>query len=361
MANGNSFSGHLDFLIFAADIGGTNTRLSILNFDTKFTILNKEEFATSEWTDLSTLINSYLSKKDLQAENIYAGCLSLAGPIRGDSCLLTNSKQIIDFNTLKNSLSFQFPLLFVNDLEGMGRGISLLASDDLLPLIHSSADPFLSTSFNPSLTHSAGLSSSSPSENHGHKALIAPGTGLGEAMITENGEVYTSEGGHGDFAPRTEKEVDLWHFLNAKYGHVSYERVLSGEGIENIYEFLSLNVRDKSISGGNLPAPEITKKALEGVCPLCVETLKLFVSILGAEAGNLALRTLARGGVYLGGGIPKKIIPFLKEDSIKESFLAKGRMKEFLGQIPIFVILNENAPLLGAAQIALDTYLGQFK
>lgn len=332
MTKDNLYNGEVP-LIFAGDIGGTHTRLAILSFvEDKFRILNQEGFATKDWNDLGDLLNSYFSNLGLRTEDINAGCLCLAGPVNQTSSLLTNSKHLIDFDSVRRASPFQSPLLFVNDLEGMGWGISLLKPDDLLCLTPGT---------------SLGI--------QGHKALIAPGTGLGEAMISSDGRVYSSEGGHGDFAPHSEKELDLWRYLTGKYGHVSYERVLSGEGLENIYEFISLKVHGQN-PVKIVPTPEITKKALNGVCSLCIETLELFVSILGAEAGNLALRTLARGGVYLGGGIPRQIIPKLQDSSFRDSFCAKGRFQEFLAQIPIYVILNDNAPLLGAAQIAMDRY-----
>ncbi len=194
-------------------------------------------------------------------------------------------------------------------------------------------------------------------------AVVSPGTGLGEAGIFWDGRKHTPfacEGGHCDFAPRTELEVGLLRHLLATYGHVSFERVLSGSmGIPNIYGFL----RDTG-SGAEKPAVAealqtgdagsiISKAALEGSSPLCVQTMDLFASILGAEAGNLALKTMATGGVFIGGGIAAKVLPLLQRPPLLEAFFAEGRFSDFMQRIPLRVILNDRAALLGAARHAL--------
>ena len=196
---------------------------------------------------------------------------------------------------------------------------------------------------------------------HGVKAVIAPGTGLGEAWLAWDGKQYRafpSEGGHADFAPATELENDLLAYLRGLHGHASYERVCSGIGIVNIYNFLKKSGvaaepawLAQRLSREADPVPVIVEKALdrETPCDICVRTLGLFASILGAEAGNMALKILATGGIYLGGGIPPRILPFLENALFMEAFLRKGRMRDLVAGIPVHVITNPKTALLGAA------------
>ncbi len=341
-------------LYLAGDIGGTKTLLGLYSLEgTELVLVRERNFPSKDWQDLTALIQGFLDEIALTPEDITGGCLSLAGPITQDKCFLTNLNRVIHCPDLRSSLPLRRPLLLVNDLEAMGRGLMDLRGEDLICLNPSAESP------SSSLASPPALSLARPSLN---RALIAPGTGLGQAMILADGRVCATEGAHGDYAPRTEQEVRLWRFLAQRYGHVSYERVLSGPGLADLYRFLYWEALSPSLPGpasDSIPTPdssltpaEITKKALDGICPLCTETLELFVKILGAEAGNLALRTLAYGGIYLGGGIPPKILPKLQEDGFLEAFLAKGRLRELLSQIPIYVILNEKTPLLGAAHLA---------
>ncbi|WP_028305568.1 glucokinase [Desulfitobacterium sp. PCE1] len=323
-------------LYLAGDIGGTKTLLGLYSLKgTELTLVKERHFPSRDWQDLIRLIQGFLEEISVPPEEISGGCLSLAGPITQDKCLLTNLNRVIHFQTLHSAFALRKPLLFINDLEAMGQGLMLLKDDDLLCLNPSAKNPASALS-KPSL----------------NRALIAPGTGLGQAMILADHRVYATEGAHSDYAPRTEQEVRLWRFLSQQYDHVSYERILSGPGLADIYRFLHWESHPPS-HHDPIPAPaEITKRALAGICPLCTETLKLFVKVLGAEAGNLALRTLAYGGVYLGGGIPPKILPMLQENFFLEAFLSKGRFRDLLSQIPIYVILNERTALLGAARLA---------
>jgi glucokinase len=197
-------------------------------------------------------------------------------------------------------------------------------------------------------------------------ALIAPGTGLGEALLIFRNENYvavSSEGGHADFAPSSDAEIGLWKYLHKRFGHVSVERVISGSGLFNIYSWLkdSGEYEEPSWLAQRVreddPAKVITQAATDKQDPLCVESLDMFVSILGATAGNLALTGMTTGGVYLGGGIPPKILPFLKKGLFMKSFHAKGRFTAMLEKIPVKVILNDSAALLGAAKYAFDTLM----
>jgi glucokinase len=188
---------------------------------------------------------------------------------------------------------------------------------------------------------------------HGTQALIAAGTGLGEAILTWNGNRYVvmpSEGGHTDFAPRTEREIELLRYLKTLHKFVSFELIVSGRGFLTLHEFLNKSVRHSTFDQpGADPAPEITRLGLEGTCPVCVETLDLFVTLYGAEAGNLALKALARSGVFVAGGIAPKILPKIQSGKFFTAFCEKEKFQELLSHIPIRVVLNEEAPLLGAA------------
>ena len=197
------------------------------------------------------------------------------------------------------------------------------------------------------------------SPRSGTKVVVAPGTGLGEAILFFQGAHYyviPSEGGHTDFAPTNLFEIRLLRYLKGKFGHVSYERVCSGSGMPNIYAYLKKQgfaqekpEMKKALKEASDPTPIIVQKAMDGECELSIATLNAFVSILGAEAGNLALKVMATGGVYLGGGIPPKILSKLKDGTFMAAFVNKGRFAEMLAQIPVYVILNEKTALFGAA------------
>jgi glucokinase len=199
----------------------------------------------------------------------------------------------------------------------------------------------------------------------GAVGVIAPGTGLGEAFLTWDGAHYRanpSEGGHASFAPNTADEIELLRYLHAKIGHVSCERVCSGLGIPNIYAYVRDRVFERetpavaaALAAAPDPTPVIVRFALDAdaPCPICVATVEMFVGILGAEAGNLALKVLATGGIYLGGGIPPRLLAQLRHPRFLAAFREKGRFRELLGAVPIHVILNPKAALLGAASFAL--------
>lgn len=324
-------------IYLAGDIGGTKTLLALFEkSSTQLNLLTERKIASTQWNNLAEELHSFLRWAEVEPKEIAAGCLSLAGPIHENACQLTNLDRTLDFDLLRSSIRLQSPLLFCNDLAAMGHGIFTLEPKDLLCL-------------NPSV-----LSTCSTTFTELNRAVIAPGTGLGESIIIGGNVVSPTEGAHVDFAPRSEQEVRLWRFLAKEYGHVSYERVLSGPGLVNIYRFLREDLNyDVEITELPLPSPaEITEKALAGTCRLSSETLELFIQLLGAEAGNLALKSLALGGVYLAGGIPPKILPKLQKGSFLEAFQSKGRFSELLRSIPIYVILNERTALYGAARIA---------
>jgi len=194
-------------------------------------------------------------------------------------------------------------------------------------------------------------------EHGGTKALIAAGTGLGQSILVWDGnryQVVPSEGGHSDFAPHTELQIELLRFMRRRYPQVSWELILSGRGFRTLHEFLAPNVRHATFEDPDAdPAPEITRQGLDKSCPVCVETLDLWTSIYGAEAGNLALKVLALGGVFVAGGIAVKILDKIKDGTFFKSFQDKWKFEGLLNNIPVSVVLNESAPLIGAAYEAL--------
>jgi len=192
--------------------------------------------------------------------------------------------------------------------------------------------------------------------SEGRISVVSAGTGLGQAFLIpeRNGKyiVMDSEGGHCDFSPRSSVEAELLFFLQKKYSRVSIERVLSGPGLLDVYEFFKSVVGEEEVELFDSPVP-VVERAIAKTSPICEKTLELFVSLYGALAGNLALQYLSVGGIYLGGGIAPKVVPLLKEGSFMEAFLAKGRFENVLSQIPVKVVMDETAPLLGAAQYAM--------
>jgi len=226
--------------------------------------------------------------------------------------------------------------VLINDLEATAWGIGGLSSEDLTPL-------------------------NRVAQSVGNQAVIAPGTGLGQAGLFWNGsqhEVFASEGGHTDFAPQGNLQIELLQFLASRYGHVSYERILSGPGLVNVYEFLRQKGCAPEVEGFSAqlspgdPAAAISHAALSGSNPLAERALDLWISVYGAEAGNLALKTMATGGMFLGGGISPKILPKLTGPVFMNAFLEKGRLRPLLESIPVHVIINDKAGLLGAARCA---------
>jgi len=194
-------------------------------------------------------------------------------------------------------------------------------------------------------------------EHGGTRALLAAGTGLGQSILVWDGARYRvvpSEGGHSDFAPHSEQQIELLRFMRRRYPQVSWEIILSGRGFRTLHEFLNPNVTHHSFEDPGMdPAPEITRLGLSKECPVCVDTLDLWTAIYGSEAGNLALKVLALGGVYVAGGIAVKIIEKIKDGSFFEAFRDKWKFESLLDNIPVSVVLNESAPLLGAAYEAL--------
>lgn len=322
-------------LILAGDIGGTSTRLAYFDAaDGKLKPLAMERFPSREAGSLAELVGRFATTQGLVAER---ACFGIAGPVRQGRVRTPNLPWSVEAAELAQVLNLPAVEL-INDLEANAYGIDLLSPDDLAVLNPGAADPT------------------------GTIAVVSAGTGLGEAFAYWDGTAHQplpSEGGHADFAPRNELEAELLLTLRAEHGRVSTERIVSGPGLRNIYRFLRDGRRlpeSPVVAEAMLqkdPSAVITEAALTGECPLCGQTLDLFVSLYGAEAGNVALRYLATGGVYLGGGIAPKIIDRLRGPGFMMAFTAKGRLSPLLEKIPVRVILNDRTALLGAGRCAL--------
>ena len=326
-------------MLLAGDIGGTKTHLAIFSPETgPRTPLAEDTFPSARFPSLEALASEFLAQVDLKPERASFG---VAGPVLAGRATITNLPWVMHETYLEAELDLSSVHL-LNDLMAIASAVPWLESDDVYTLNEGKPAP------------------------GGAIAVIAPGTGLGEAFLTWDGSRYRpfpSEGGHTDFAPNNLLETDLLRYLLERFGHVSYERVCSGRGLPNIYAFL----RDsgyaeepewlaEQLAEVDDPNPIIVKAALDETkqCELCVATLNTFVSILGTEAGNMALNLMATGGVYLAGGIPPRILAALEGEQFLLDFQAKGRMSDLMARIPVHVILNHKVALLGAACHGLE-------
>jgi len=320
--------------VLCGDIGGTKTRLSLFEVGKERLELREERFFPSqEFASLENIVSEFLHAKGISCER---ACFGIAGPVRDGRSKTTNLPWVVDGRRLARDLGIA-EVSLLNDLEANAYGIAVLAASDFLVLNEG----------NPKAV--------------GNAAVISAGTGLGEAGLYWDGEKhhpFASEGGHADFAPGNELEIALFQYLSKRYGRVSWERVLSGPGLVNIYQFLceyrqaeTPTWLDEEMRTGD-PGSAISDAGLTGKCHICAEALDIFVRLYGAEAGNLALKVMAMGGMYLGGGIAPKIAEKLKGPDFMQAFLDKGRMRNMLEEIPIKVILNDRAALLGAARYA---------
>jgi glucokinase len=321
-------------MLLAGDLGATKTSLAIYAAKSgPRKPLHEATLRSAQYPDLQSLVQHYLQQSGVTVDNAAFG---VAGPVVGGRATITNLGWEMDEQALARALGLSRVQL-LNDLQVIGCAVPALQQEDLSTLSAGQAVP------------------------GGAIAVIAPGTGLGEAFLTWDGSQYRShptEGGHTDFAPTTELQAGLLEYLSERYEHVSYERVCSGMGLPNIYAYLSdsgfapePDWLAEQLAAAHDPTPVIVNAALseERTCALCQATLDTFVSILGAEAGNLALKVLATGGVYLGGGIPPRILPALQTGPFLHAFRAKGRFSEFMSRLPVHVILTPQVALLGAA------------
>ena len=320
-------------MILAGDVGGTKVHLALYDFiNGKLEYSRDERFPAKDYSGLEEIVKEFLG-----AFTVTAACFGVPGPVRDGRLRLTNLPWTLDSRELSVSLGINHVFL-INDLEANGYGVAELAADQIYTLSEGDASQI------------------------GNRALIAAGTGLGEALLIWNGHSHTpypSEGGHADYAPRNEDEIDLLRFLKQKYsGRISQERVVSGQGLTNIYDFLR-EVRgiDEPVWLAERLAAEdpnavITELALAAKSEICEKAMDMFVSAYGAEAGNLALKLLSVGGVYVGGGIAPRILEKLKDGRFMKAFSDKGRKSQLLINMPVRIILESRAALLGAAAYA---------
>jgi glucokinase len=323
-------------LVLAGDIGGTKTNLGLFQMGkTRPSPRKMETYASRHAPNLEHIIGRFLDK---HKATIASACLGVAGPVQGGRSKTTNLPWTISDYSIKKRFKWNHVTL-INDLTATAYAIPLLTNREL---------------------HALNKAKGGKGHNLG---LVAPGTGLGMALLIWMENQYfpvASEGGHADFGPNDLMQAELWAYLYERWGHVSEERVLSGSGLFNIYSWLRDSGRHtepswlaKKIKEMD-PAKAISEAASDRKDPLCEEALEIFVSIFGAVAGNLALTGMTHGGVYLGGGIPPKILPKLDEGGFMQAFTNKGRFKDLLKKIPVRVILNDKAALLGAAHCAFE-------
>lgn len=318
-------------MILAGDIGGTKCNLALFELHTSgYRKIFEKRYASREHQAFDQIIEMFLSETRGEIKTgatIEAAGFGVAGPVVDHRVKATNLPWVVDGPTLAKQLGTEHVVL-LNDLEATGYSVAILQPSEISMLNRGVAAP------------------------KSTRTLIAAGTGLGEAFLVWNGDHYavgSSEGGHADFAPRTEQEIELLRFMKKSHEFVSIELILSGRGFRTIHEFLDPSVRHPSFDGHeDDAAPEITRLALAGQCPVCVRTLDLWVDIYGSEAGNFALKVLARGGVWVAGGIAVKIRKKMEDGAFFRAFCEKEKFAELLAQIPIYMVLNEDAPLLGA-------------
>lgn len=325
-------------MILAGDIGGTKTILAVFSSEVgPRTPLVEKIYPSARYASLEVLIEEFLAETGLK---VIGACLGVAGPVVAGRANITNLPWVIEQQQLQAMLHLPTVHL-LNDLEAIAWGVPVLEPTDV---------------------HTLNVGRAMPG---GTIAVIAPGTGLGEAFLTWDGtgyRAYPSEGGHVSFAPTNTVELDMLRYLLEQFSHVSYERICSGWGLPNIYAYFRNNgygeevpeVLDQLAQVAD-PTPVIVSAALDPTInsELCRRTLDMFVAVLGAEAGNLGLKMLATGGVYIGGGIPPRILPCLEEAAFLRAFRHKGRFAELLADIPVHVILNPKTGLLGVAHYGL--------
>lgn len=322
-------------MILAGDVGGTKCNLALFSEkDGKLTAVYKQRFASKDFAQFDLIVREFSlqAAPHLAMERVRAAGFGVAGPVINNRVRATNLPWTVDAAILARELKLS-DVVLMNDLGATGHSIEHLSPEEYCVL-------------NPGKP-----------EHGGTRALLAAGTGLGQSILVWDGgryRVVPSEGGHSDFAPHTEQQIELLRFMRRRYPQVSFELILSGRGFRTLHEFLDPSVKHHSFEDpGTDPAPEITKLGLSKECPVCSDTLDLWVAIYGSEAGNLALKVLALGGVYVAGGIAVKIIEKIKEGAFFAAFRDKWKFEGLLSNIPVSVVLNESAPLLGAAYEAL--------
>ena len=320
-------------MILAGDVGGTKVHLALFDFSGGELVHKRDKlYKPREYSGLEEIVREFLG-----TDRVSSACFGVPGPVRDGRLRLTNLPWTLDSRELASTLSINYVFL-INDLEANGYGIAELGQNQIFTLSEGDASQI------------------------GNRALISAGTGLGQSFLVWDGrhhKPYPSEGGHCDFAPRNEDEIDLLRFLRQKYnGRISFERVVSGQGLTNLYEFL------RDVRGMEEPAwlaermrqedpnAVITELAMAAKSEICEKTTDMFVSAYGAEAGNLALKILSVGGLYVGGGIAPRILEKLKDGTFMKAFIDKGRLSQLLVNIPVRIIMEPKTALIGAAAYA---------
>ena len=325
-------------MILAGDVGGTKTELALCeSVADSIRQVRRARFENARYASFDAILSEFLEAAPGSA--LRGASFGVAGPVVDGACMIVNRGWHLEETALTQRIGAPRAKL-LNDVEAAAYGMLTLAPHEL-----------------------AILNAGEPRARRGNVAVIAVGTGLGEAILHWDGERYcalASEGGHVDFAPRTDEEIKLLQFLRGEFhGHVSYERIVSGNGLHNVYKFLRRASSEPEPGwltarfGGEDPGTVITSVGLESGDAVCAATLTLFAAVCGAEAGNLALKCMALSGVYLGGGIPPRLLPILKDGSFLRGFSDKGRFMGLMHHIPVWVSLNSHAALLGAAHYAL--------
>ena len=324
-------------MILAGDVGGTKCNLALFaEKNGKLEVVFRERFASKEFAQVDLIIKEFSRRAapHLASSKIRAAGFGVAGPVINNRIHATNLPWVVDAETLSKEAGVE-SIVLINDLGATGHSLEHLPAEDFCVL--NPGKPLRGAS----------------------RALLAAGTGLGEGILFWDGtryKVVPSEGGHSDFAPRTDQQIELLKFMRHRYPQVSWELILSGRGFRTLHEFIAPGVKHPIFEDPDAdPAPFITKSGLDKSCPICVQTLDLWTSVYGAEAGNLALKVLALGGVYVAGGIAVKILPKMIDGSFFNSFKDKWHFTNMLADVPLSIVLNESAPLIGAAYEAYGT------
>jgi glucokinase len=314
--------------VLAGDVGGTKTNIALYKIENgELTIQKEKRYASKDYPSLENIIHDFSG--DALPDRI---CAAVAGPVIKGKSKLTNLSWTLDSEAL--SASLQRPVVFINDLEATAYGLAGLKENERAVI--APGDPAA----------------------EGNIAIIAPGTGLGEAGLYWDGQAYhpfATEGGHSDFAPRTEMDIELFRYLQQQFGHVSWERVVSGMGIKTLYHFCT-EARKEKVPDWLVqrmqkedPAAVISEAAMKREDPVCAEVMDLFVRFLATEASSLVMKMMATGGLYLAGGIPPKILPLLQNENWEKNFDNNGRMHDLSERVPVYAVLNDKMALLGAA------------
>jgi glucokinase len=323
-------------MILTGEIGATRVRMAAFETEgNRLQLVVEKDYASQEHDGLAEILADFIKTEGI---GVHSACFGAAGPVRNGRSKISNLPWVIDSRELAKQLKLNTVGL-INDLEAYAYGIDALESKDFVTLSEGSEDA------------------------EGNRAVISAKTGLGMAGLYWDGfrhHPFACEGGHADFAPRGELQMELLAYLQKKYGRISCERILSGPGIKNIYEFLRDThkaeepdwLREQMNAAPDQPAL-ISKSALEGKAAICDQALSIFVSVFGAETGNCALNYMSTGGIFIGGSIAAKILPKMKDPIFMQSFLDKGRMESLLKDMPVKIVLSDDALLMGAARYTL--------